>query len=157
MNVPVSMQHQLQANSKQAHRPAAQQGMARQGSQRSLGREGSRVRLEASDIIEDVGTSEEEEEAMLRRELAKAQKKLKKQQQLQEWLREKENRALAAQAQEEEAKKMQELEEATKEKKRKDYARKQKERLQGYKSKISQEAQKIQELVDLGISPDSLF
>ena len=160
MNVPVSMQQQLQSNAKPGlNNPAGNPNKAlpRQSSQKSLGREGSRVRLEAADIIEDIGTSEEEEEAMLRKELAKAQKKLKKQQQLQEWLREKENRAMAVQAQEEEAKQLQEQEEAMKERKRKDYARKQKERLQGYKSKISQEAQKIQELVDLGISPESLF
>ena len=156
MNVPVSMQP-LQAKQGTGGGPSNKGGMSRQSSQKSLGRDGSRVRLEAADIIDDNGTSEEEEEAMLRKELVRAQKKLKKQQQLQEWMRQKENRAMEVQAQEEEAKKVQEQEEAVKEKKRKEYARKQKERLQGYKSKISQEAEKIQQLVDLGISPDSLF
>ena len=156
MNVPVSMQP-LQAKQGTGGGPSNKGVMSRQSSQKSLGRDGSRVRLEAADIIDDYGTSEEEEEAMLRKELVRAQKKLKKQQQLQEWMRQKENRAMAVQAQEEEAKKVQEQEEAVKEKKRKDYARKQKERLQGYKTKISQEAEKIQQLVDLGISPDSLF
>ena len=84
-------------------------------------------------------------------------KEAQKQQQLQEWIREKENRALTAQAKEEEAKKAAEAEEAAKEKKRREYARKQKEKLQGYKSKIKVEAEKISELVELGIDPSSLF
>jgi hypothetical protein len=178
MNVPVTMQQQFQGQQQQQQLQQAGAGSVasrtvnRQASAGSLhqtgqqqhghgakgmsSRENSRVRLEAAAIIDDT-PDEEEEEAQLRKELAKAQKKLKKQQQLQEWIREKENRALAAQASEDQVKRAQEQEELQKERKRKEYAKKQKEKLQGYKHKITQEAQKIQELVDLGIDPNSLF
>ncbi len=101
--------------------------------------------------------NEVDEEAALQRELKKAKKKLQKQQQLQDWLREKESRAMEAQqAEEQERRAAQEAEQA-KEIKRREYVRKQKEKLTGYKSMIKQEANQIQELVDLGIDPSSLF
>ena len=110
-----------------------------------------------SEWAEPTMHTEQDEEAALQRELKKARKKLQKQQQLQDWLREKENRALAAQQQEEQVRRSSQEEELQRESKRKEYARKQKEKLTGYKVKIRQEASQIQELVDLGIDPSSLM
>ncbi len=110
-----------------------------------------------SSWTEAVEPSEQDEEAALQAELKKAKKKLQKQQQLQDWLREKENRAMQAQQNEEEQRRAAQEEEYQKEIKRREYVRKQKEKLTGYKMKIKQEANQIQELVDLGIDPSSLF
>ena len=107
--------------------------------------------------VEPKKHTEVDEEAALQRELKKARKKLQKQQQLQDWLREKESRALASQQQEEQQRRSSQEEELAREFKRKEYARKQKEKLTGYKVKIRQEANQIQELVDLGIDPSSLM
>jgi hypothetical protein len=82
---------------------------------------------------------------------------LKKQQQLQNWIREKENRALSAQQTAENERKAMEQADEEREKKRREYANKQKQKLRGYKLRISNEAAKIQELKDLGIDPESLF
>jgi hypothetical protein len=101
--------------------------------------------------------TEEEEEARLQRELKKSKKKLKKQMQLQEWIREKEERAMVqVKAEEEERRAMQEAE-AIKEQRRKEYARKQKMKIQGYQERIKSEAEQIQELIALGIDPQSLM
>lgn len=101
--------------------------------------------------------TEEEEEARLQRELKKSKKKLKKQMQLQEWIREKEERAMVqVKAEEEERRAMQEAE-AMKEQRRKEYARKQKMKIQGYQERIKSEAEQIQELIALGIDPQSLM
>jgi len=101
--------------------------------------------------------TEEEEEARLQRELKKSKKKLKKQMQLQEWIREKEERTMTqVKAEEEERRAMQEAE-AMREQKRKEYARKQKLKIQGYQERIKSEAEQIQELIALGIDPTSLM
>ena len=50
---------------------------------------------------------------------------------------------------------MQEAEQL-KEQKRREYVKKQKQKLSTYQSKIKTEAEKIQELLDLGIDPSSL-
>ena len=110
-----------------------------------------------TDWAEPKQTSEEDEEAALQRELKKARKKLQKQQQLQDWLREKETRAMASQQEEEEIRRSLQEQELAKESKRREYAKKQKEKLTGYHIKIKQEANQIQELVDLGIDPGSLM
>ena len=119
-----------------------------------------RVRGSANKVAEEWVDSnqqaDEDEEEALARELKKAQKKLKKQQQLQDWLREKENRAMAAQMAAEKERKIIADADAAKEHKRKDYARRQKERITGYKSVIKREAEQLQELVELGIDPQSL-
>lgn len=46
--------------------------------------------------------------------------------------------------------------ELLREAKRKEYAMKQKQKLQGYQEKVDKEKQKIQQLLDLGIDPKSL-
>jgi len=100
--------------------------------------------------------TEEEEEEILKKELKKARNKMRKQEQLQEWLRVKEERAVAAQQQlQEEARKAQENE-AEKERKRIARAKKQKKKLVGYQNDIKYENQKIQELLSYGIDPESL-
>ena len=77
--------------------------------------------------------------------------------QLQEWIREKEERAMVqVKAEEEERRAMQEAE-AMKEQRRKEYARKQKMKIQGYQERIKSEAEQIQELIALGIDPQSLM
>lgn len=71
-------------------------------------------------------------------------------------MKEKEERALAEQqAADEERKAMLEAEHA-KELKRKEYVLKQKQKLSSYQDKIKTEAEKIQELINLGIDPKSL-
>ena len=157
LNVPIQQQFQHQQQQQQQHQQHQQHQQQQQGIRLSRDNNRSAVRLSAADIIEEGREERGRGRGTAKKELAKAQKKLKKQQQLQEWIREKENRALTAQAKEEEAKKAAEAEEAAKEKKRREYARKQKEKLQGYKSKIKVEAEKISELVELGIDPSSLF
>ena len=75
---------------------------------------------------------------------------------LQEWLRVKEERAVAAQQQlQEEARRQQEIE-LDKEKKRVQRAKKQKKKIVGYQNDIKYENQKIQELLSYGIDPESL-
>ena len=102
-------------------------------------------------------SSAEDEERLLEEELKKAKKKLKKQQKMQEWMREKEERALAAvQAGEEERKAMQEAE-LLREQRRKAYANKQKQKLLGYQERVKTEAMRIQELIEIGIDPNSLL
>lgn len=104
-----------------------------------------------------VAPVEIDEEDILKKELAKAQKKLKKQQQLQEWLKEKEDRAMNAQLHEnEERRAMQEAEEE-KEKRRLARVKQIKKKLNGYRDQIKTEAEKIQELLDIGIDPTSLL
>lgn len=46
--------------------------------------------------------------------------------------------------------------ELLREAKRKEYAMKQKQKLQGYQERVDKEKQKIQQLLDLGIDPKSL-
>ncbi len=46
--------------------------------------------------------------------------------------------------------------ELQREAKRKEYAQKQKQKLQGYQDRVDKEKQKIQQLLDLGIDPKSL-
>ena len=100
--------------------------------------------------------TDEEEEEILKKELKKARNKMRKQEQLQEWLRIKEERAVAAQQQlQEEARRAQEIENE-KEKKRQARAKKQKKKLVGYQNEIKYENQKIQELLSYGIDPESL-
>lgn len=101
--------------------------------------------------------TDEDEEAILQRELKKAKKKLKKQQQLQEWMREKEERAYSALKQEEDERKALEESEMLKEQKRREYAKKQKQKLNGYRDRVKQEATQIQELLDMGIDPTELM
>jgi len=98
-----------------------------------------------------------DEEEMLRKELIKAQKKLKKQQQLQEWLKEKEDRASNAQHLEEEERKAMQQAEVEKEKKRLARVKQIKKKLNGYHDQIKSDAEKIQELLDIGIDPSSLI
>ena len=81
---------------------------------------------------------------------------MRKQEQLQEWLRIKEERAVVAQQQlQEEARRAQEIDNE-KEKKRQARAKKQKKKLVGYQNEIKYENQKIQELLSYGIDPESL-
>ena len=102
-------------------------------------------------------SSAEDEERLLEEELRKAKKKLKKQQKMHEWMREKEERTLAAvQAGEEERKAMQEAE-LLREQKRKVYADRQKQKLLGYQDRVKTEAMRIQELIEIGIDPNSLL
>jgi len=101
--------------------------------------------------------SEEEEELRLQKEMLRAKKKLRKQQQLQDWLREKEQRALAAQNAEEEERRAQALQAEIAENKRREYAKKQKEKLSEYGQRIKRESEQIKELLDLGIDPASLM
>ena len=100
--------------------------------------------------------TDEEEEEILKKELKKARNKMRKQEQLQEWLRIKEERAVVAQQQlQEEARRAQEIENE-KEKKRQARAKKQKKKIVGYQNDIKYENQKIQELLSYGIDPESL-
>ena len=98
-----------------------------------------------------------EEEEQLKRELIKTQKKLRKQQQLQDWMKEKEEKALLAQKAEEDERKSAIKEEQEKERKRKIREKKLKRKINGYHDQIKTEAEKIQELMDMGIDPESLF
>jgi len=101
--------------------------------------------------------AEQQEEERLRKELKQAKKRQKQQLKMQEWLREKEEKAeREAKQQEEEKRAMQEAEEL-REQRRKEYARKQKEKLNSYQKNFKSEAGKLQELVDLGIDPELLF
>jgi hypothetical protein len=104
-----------------------------------------------------VAPLEIDEEEILKKELLKAQKKLKKQQQLQEWLKEKEDRAMNAQLHEEEERKTMQEAEEEKEKKRLARVKQIKKKLNGYRDQIKTEAEKIQELLDIGIDPTSLL
>merc|ERR1711916_8817 len=101
--------------------------------------------------------SEVEEEEQLKRELIKTQKKLRKQQQLQDWMKEKEEKALLAQKAEDDERKSAIKEEQEKERKRKIREKKLKRKINGYHDQIKTEAEKIQELMDMGIDPESLF
>ena len=100
---------------------------------------------------------EVDQEEVLRKELAKAQKKLRKQQQLQEWMREKEEKAMLQQKEAEDIRLAQHKEEQEREKKRKAREKKLKRKINGYHDQIKTEAEKIQELMDMGIDPASLF
>ena len=110
---------------------------------------------ESSEWIEP--PTEEDEEEKLRKELVNAQKKLKKQQQLQEWMKIKEEKAAAAQKAEEEERSAMQQAEAEKEKKRLARVKKIKRKINGYHEQIKTEAEKIQELMEMGIDPNSLF
>ena len=100
---------------------------------------------------------EVDQEEVLRKELAKAQKKLRKQQQLQEWMREKEEKAMLQQKEAEDVRLAQQKDEQDREKKRKAREKKLKRKINGYHDQIKTEAEKIQELMDMGIDPESLF
>lgn len=100
---------------------------------------------------------EEREEELLQRELKAAKKRLKKQQQLQEWMREKELKLQNAASEEEEERRAMREAEQLKEAKRKERAAKQKQKLAEYEAKIKSEADAIQELKALGIDPESLY
>eukprot|EP01039_Chlorochromonas_danica_P001837 gene1837-2010_t len=107
-------------------------------------------------IVHDQQEEQMTEEERLRQELKKAKKKQKQQEKLQMWMKEKEERAQAElKAQEDEKKAMQEAELA-KEIRRREYLSKQKAKLSSYQERVKSEAEKIQELVKLGIDPKSL-
>lgn len=99
---------------------------------------------------------EEQEEERLKKELKAAKKKAKKEQKLRDWQQEKEQRAMQEARQLEEEKKAMKDAEILREEKRKEYASKQKGKLNNYQQKIKEEAEKIQELLNLGIDPNSL-
>jgi ATPase subunit of ABC transporter with duplicated ATPase domains len=101
--------------------------------------------------------TDENEEEQLRKDLKRAQKKMKKQEQLQEWLRAKEERAVAEQQEQQEQLRAQQRDEDEKERKRLSRAKKAKKKLMGYEATISLEKQKIQELMSYGIDPESLI
>ncbi len=100
---------------------------------------------------------EEDEERLLQRELLKQKKKLKKRQDLQEWSQTKQLRQSASYRLEDEERRQ--LDEAAfaRELKRAERAKKQKLKIDEYRSNIRSEAEKIDELVRLGIDPVSLL
>ena len=82
---------------------------------------------------------------------------LKKRQDLAEWTRTKELQKKASFRMEDEERKSLEDSVHTHEQKRIERAKKQKQKIEEYHSTIRSEAQKIQELVKLGIDPSSLM
>jgi hypothetical protein len=105
----------------------------------------------------DVSAGEDDEERRLLRELAQQRKAVKKRQDLQAWAREKELRQKAAFRLEEEERRHIDDAVAAREQKRAERARKQKQRIEEYQNNVRAEAQKIHELVKLGIDPSSLL
>ena len=100
---------------------------------------------------------EEDQERLLQRELLKQKKQLKKRQDLQEWAQTKQLRQSASYRLEDEERRQ--LEEAAfaRDLKRAERAKKQKQKIDEYRSTIRSEAEKIDELVRLGIDPCSLL
>lgn len=100
--------------------------------------------------------TEEEDEAALRKKLAKAKKKIEKNLKIQEWLEKKEERAAAALNAEIEERQAMEAAEKLKEEKRKQRVSAQKKKLSTYYKQVKDECDKIQELKELGIDPSSI-
>mmetsp|Transcript_13074 Transcript_13074/g.21397 ORF Transcript_13074/g.21397 Transcript_13074/m.21397 type:complete len:838 (+) Transcript_13074:169-2682(+) len=100
--------------------------------------------------------TEEEDEAALRKKLAKAKKKIEKNLKIQEWLEKKEERAAAALNAEIEERQAMEAAEKLKEEKRKHRVAAQKKKLSTYYKQVKDECDKIQELQELGIDPSSM-
>lgn len=108
------------------------------------------------DLTTDMLSTDEATEELMRQEYKRAKARQRKKEQLEKWHREKEERQLAELQQQEEEKKALQEAEREREQKRREYVQKQKARLNNYQDKVKGEAEKIQELLNLGIDPKSL-
>lgn len=98
----------------------------------------------------------ESEEEMMAREYKEAKTRQKKKEKLAQWMKEKEEKARLEQRLQSEERRAMLDSEREREAKRKEYAQKQKAKLNQYHDKVKLEAEKIQELINLGIDPKSL-
>lgn len=100
--------------------------------------------------------TEEETELMLQEQIKQTKKKKKQQEKIAEWLKSKEDRTLEQQQREAEEKAALEDAEKLKEEKRRDYARKQKQKLNNYHIRVKSDLDTIKQLNDMGLSPEDL-
>lgn len=103
-----------------------------------------------------IGAQEEDEDKLFK-QIDLTKKKIQKQQQLQDWVRQKEQRVHVTTKTELEDRKLLQDVVAAREVKRQEYAKKQKQKLEDYQQKIKREAAMIKDLVNLGIDPKSIF